>query len=155
MPVRIFTLAAVLAAASLSAPAQAAGPATVGLGHKAAFGSYLTDAAGRTLYIFAADHSGKSSCYGACASVWPPLTTTGRPTATPGVAAARLGVSVRTDGARQVTYNGMPLYYFKGDSAAGSTAGEAINHFGGEWYMVSPKGVALKKPGPAAAASKW
>ncbi len=51
-----------------------------------------------------------------------------------------LGVIPRKSGAKQVTYDGKPLYYFKGDSAAGSTAGEGIDHFGGEWYLLSPKG---------------
>jgi predicted lipoprotein with Yx(FWY)xxD motif len=154
MRIQTLTLAAaILAAASFSGPVQAAGPATIRLGHKAPFGGYLTDATGRTLYIFTADHGGKSSCYEACATAWPPLVTSGKPMAASGVDAAHLGTSARHDGARQVTYHGMPLYYFKGD-AAGATAGEEINHFGGEWYVVSPKGVGLEKEGTPAMESK-
>ena len=77
----------------------------------------LVDAKGRTLYLFEADKGPMSACGGACASVWPPLMTTGKPTAGPGVTASKLGTTKRSDGATEVTYNGHPLYTYAGDSA--------------------------------------
>ncbi|HEY5301828.1 MAG TPA: hypothetical protein VIJ55_14225 [Acetobacteraceae bacterium] len=138
----LVAVAAVLAASPHipAAAARAAGPATVTLAQKAPFGGYLTDSTGRALYLFTADRNHASACDGACAAAWPPLTVTGTPTAGEGVKASMLGVVPRKSGAKQVTYDGKPLYYFKGDSAAGSTAGEGIDHFGGEWYLLSPKG---------------
>jgi predicted lipoprotein with Yx(FWY)xxD motif len=68
------------------------------------------------------------------------VTTSGKPAAKAGVNAAMLGVIKRKDGSEQVTYNGMPLYYFARDQKPGSTMGQDIDHFGGEWYLVSPQG---------------
>ena len=103
-------------------------------------GKVLVDSRGRTLYLFEADKGTMSACGGACASVWPPLTTTGHPTAGPGVTASKLGTTKRADGATEVTYNGHPLYTYAGDSAPGQTAGQAINGFGAEWYVLSAAG---------------
>lgn len=155
MPMKVFLPAMViLATAAVMNPAGAADPATVGLGHKAPFSGYLTDGAGYTLYMFTADKGGASACYDACAVAWPPLIVTGQAMAGKGVEAARLGMIVRRDGTHQVTYAGMPLYTFKGDKEAGSTVGDEINHFGGEWYMLSAAGQMLEKEGTAKAA-KW
>lgn len=142
----VLAAVAALVAASLgieSGPARAAGPATVKLEQKAPFGSYLADATGRALYLFTADRNHASNCYEACATAWPPFTAAGTPTAGEGVRASMLGAISRKGGARQITYNGKPLYYFKGDAAAGSTAGQGIDHFGGEWYLLSPKGAKI------------
>jgi predicted lipoprotein with Yx(FWY)xxD motif len=79
-------------------------------------------------------------CSGACATAWPPLTATGAPTAGTGVTASDLGTINRSDGTKQVTYAGHPLYYFAGDTAAGQTSGEGSNGFGAPWYLVAPSG---------------
>lgn len=156
MQMRNFIPAMAFAAvAGVMGPAGAAGPATVGVAHKMPFSGYLADGAGRTLYTFTADKGGTSMCYDACATAWPPLITTGQPSAAGGAQAASLGMTVRRDGTHQVTYHGMPLYYFKGDTAPGATAGEEINHFGGEWYMLSASGQMLEKEGTVKAAAKW
>jgi predicted lipoprotein with Yx(FWY)xxD motif len=124
--------------ASTSAPAPAGGPsvklASTGLG------KVLVDARGRTLYLFEADKGPMSKCDGACASIWPPLTATGRPTAGSGLAAAKLGTTKRSDGATEVTYNGHPLYTYAGDQAPGQTAGQGLDDFGAEWYALSAAG---------------
>jgi predicted lipoprotein with Yx(FWY)xxD motif len=73
-------------------------------------GKILVDGAGRTLYLFQADKGMASTCNGACADAWPPLTTTGKPNAGPGVSASKLGTTKRSDGTTEVTYNGHPLY---------------------------------------------
>jgi predicted lipoprotein with Yx(FWY)xxD motif len=107
-------------------------------------GKMLVDADGRTLYLFLADTGSTSTCAGDCASTWPALTVTGKPTAADGVDAAMLGTSKRPDGGEQVTFDGHPLYTFSGDSAAGDTNGEGI---GGVWYVVSPDGTPIKQAG--------
>ena len=103
-------------------------------------GKILVDAKGRTLYLFEADKGTTSACSGACASSWPPLITKGKPAAAAGVSAAKLGTTKRSDGTSQVTYNGHPLYTYAGDSAPGQTAGQGIDDFGAEWYVLSGAG---------------
>jgi len=106
-------------------------------------GSTLVASNGKTLYLFAHDTSTKSTCSGMCATYWPPLLTTGKPTAGPGAHAALLGTTKRADGKLQVTYNGHPLYFFANDKKAGATSGEGVKAFGGKWWAVSPAGVKL------------
>jgi len=91
----------------------------------------LTDARGLTLYWFAPDSSSKSVCYGSCAAYWPPVI--GIPTAGPGVTGT-VGTIARTDGTRQATYDGHPLYTYIGDSAPGTASGNNINLNGGLWH---------------------
>jgi len=112
-------------------------------------GKLLTGSEGRTLYAFTVDKDGKSACYQQCAQAWPALTTNGTPTAGSGVDGALLATSPRTDGAQQVTYAGLPLYYFAKDSAAGQTGGQGVNDV---WWVVDPAGK-LIKGGAAAAAT--
>ena len=112
-------------------------------------GAYLTDASGKTLYLYTPDTSSKSTCYAQCIAFWPPLLASGAPTAGRGATASLLGTSSRTDGTTQVTYNGHPLYYFKGDKSAGDTSGQGKQ---GIWFVVSPTG---KQVGSAAAPSAF
>jgi predicted lipoprotein with Yx(FWY)xxD motif len=107
------------------------------------FGKILVGPNGRTLYDFVADKTMASTCYGACASLWPPLTVTGAPKGGPGVRASLLGTTKRTDGTTEVTYNGHPLYYYAGDTAAGDTTGQAINQFGALWYVLTANGTEI------------
>jgi len=119
-------------------------------------GKYLTDAAGKTLYIFTPDSSSASTCYGTCIANWPAFVTNAAPQTGTGVTASMLGTSPRNDGTTQVTYNGHPLYLFKGDKAAGDTSGQGK---AGTWFMVSASGAKIasattapapKKPAPPA-----
>jgi len=107
---------------------------------KGPMGTYLTGASGRALYIWVADSGGKSSCSGACASAWPPLTDKAVPAASGGAKPGEIGMITRSDGTRQVTYKGRPLYYYAGDSGAGSTKGQGSNQFGARWWLISPSG---------------
>ena len=107
-------------------------------------GTFLVDANGRTLYLWDADHGAKSTCSGACAQAWPPLTTTATPKASGAVKASLLGTTKRTDGTREVTYAGHPLYLFAGDTQAGQTTGQGSNGFGAPWWVVTPTGKALQ-----------
>ena len=102
-------------------------------------GQIIVDSRGRTVYLFEKDSHGSSTCYGACAGIWPPLTTTSTPKATGGLT-AQVGTVKRTDGTMQVTYNGHPLYYYAGDTASGQTKGEGLDQFGAAWDVLSPAG---------------
>ncbi|MFL5956113.1 MAG: hypothetical protein ACJ756_01550 [Solirubrobacterales bacterium] len=123
-----------------SSPSSAkASNATVDL-HKTDVGDVLTGPSGRTLYLFEKDKSRQSTCSGECANDWPPLMASGKPAAGSGVKASMLGTTKRSDGKEQVTYNGHPLYYYEGDKKAGQTAGQGIDAFGAEWYVVGANG---------------
>lgn len=108
--------------------------------HSGDLGTFVTDGSGRALYLFAADHGGKSACTGGCSSVWPPFTTKGTPRAAGQAKASMVGTTSRGDGSEQVTYAGHPLYFFSGDARSGQTNGEGLTDFGAGWYAVSPVG---------------
>ena len=114
--------------------------AQVTVAEHATLGSYLTDAGGRSLYLFTDEDGNPVSCTGPCAAAWPPFLTEGEPGASGGADAALLGTTGRPDGAAQVVYNGWPLYYYAGDEGAGAVNGQGIVSFGGTWYLVSPAG---------------
>jgi predicted lipoprotein with Yx(FWY)xxD motif len=103
-------------------------------------GKFLVDGKGRTLYDFPPDKSMTSTCYGACAALWPPLTTTGKPIADRGARASLLGTTKRKDGKLEVTYNHHPLYYFVSDQKPGQTIGQGVNQFGAPWWVISAAG---------------
>lgn len=125
------------AAPSSAAPGSAASGTTLALKTESGSqGIWLTNSSGRALYAFDKDKESTSECYGACATAWPPLLATGPVTISgkytiPG----DLGTATRTNGTKQVTYGGHPLYYFAGDTAADQTKGQGIN---GEWFLVGP-----------------
>ncbi|MGN6724026.1 MAG: COG4315 family predicted lipoprotein [Marmoricola sp.] len=110
-------------------------------------GTFLTADGGRSIYLWEGDHGSMSSCSSACAAVWPPVTTKGAPKAGPGVNAALLGTTKRSDGTTQVTYKGHPLYYYTADTSKGQTNGEGNKGFGAEWYLVQPSGATLEHAG--------
>jgi predicted lipoprotein with Yx(FWY)xxD motif len=106
-------------------------------------GQILVDGKGITLYLFVADTGTASTCNSSCATVWPPLLTTGAPQAGAGATASLLGTTTRTDGKIEVTYAGHPLYYFVQDKSAGDTTGQGVNSFGALWWVLSPSGAAI------------
>ncbi|MGZ4399015.1 MAG: hypothetical protein ACXVZ1_11450 [Gaiellaceae bacterium] len=111
-----------------------------------AVGDVLAGTGGRTVYMYAPDKKNTSTCYGQCASFWPPYLTSGKPRAGKGVKASLLGQTTRKDGKRQVTYAGHPLYFFAKDSKAGETNGQSLQDI---WWTVSPSGRKdSKKPAP-------
>src|SRR3954452_17393080 len=113
---------------------------TVAVADNGNLGKILVDSQGRTVYLFQKDTGSMSTCSGACATDWPPVTTTGKPTAGSGLTASMVGTATRSDGSKQVTYNGHPLYLYVGDQKAGDTNGQGVNAFGALWYAVSPAG---------------
>jgi predicted lipoprotein with Yx(FWY)xxD motif len=129
------------ATAATAPPTTASGQAaTLGTASAGSLGTVLVDSKGDTLYLFQKDTGTKSTCAGACASAWPPLRASGKPTAGSGANASMLGTTPRSDGKPQVTYNGHPLYTYSGDQSPGDTSGEGVNAFGGLWYAVSAAG---------------
>jgi predicted lipoprotein with Yx(FWY)xxD motif len=131
------------AAPTTTASASAAGGTAVDVA-SSKLGKILVDSKGRTLYLFVADTGSSSTCNGACADAWPPLTTSKKPAAGAGVKASLLGTTKRSDGTLEVTYAGHPLYYYAGDSAPGQTTGQALSQFGAPWYVLAPSGAAIK-----------
>ena len=132
-------LVALFATAFALAGGAQSGRAKVSLA-KSPLGGILVDSKGITLYDFVKDKGKMSVCYGACAALWPPLITHGKPVAGPGVRASLLGTTKRTDGSLQVTYGGHPLYYFVTDRKPGQTTGQGVNQFGGPWWVLSAAG---------------
>jgi predicted lipoprotein with Yx(FWY)xxD motif len=106
-------------------------------------GSFLTNSAGRAVYLFLADSTGKSACDGACAGAWPPVVAAGQPTAAGGAQSSDLGTITRSDGTKQVTYDGHPLYYFVGDTGPGTDKGQGVDGFGAKWWLVAPTGSSI------------
>ena len=137
-----FAAAAVVAA--IAATLALAGSTTAGGARvdvaKSRLGQILVDSKGITLYDFPPDKGTTSVCYGACAALWPPLLTKGKPSAGPGVRSSLLGTTRRKDGKLEVTYNGHPLYYFVSDRKPGQTTGQGVDQFGGPWWVLSSRG---------------
>ena len=137
---RLLILSATAVLAVAACTSTSAGVGTVGAGTSSApgvvvgsastpsFGIVLTGPNGMTLYTHAGDTPTTSSCTGSCATAWPPLETKGQPTAQANVTGP-LGTLTRPDGATQVTYRGLPLYYWQGDTKAGDVTGQGIDGF--------------------------
>jgi predicted lipoprotein with Yx(FWY)xxD motif len=145
-------------ASASSAPAagssaSAATTGTVITTQAGSAGAFLTNASGRTVYLWAKDGMNMSDCSGACAAAWPPVPATGTLTATGSAKASDLGTITRSDGTKQVTYDGHPLYYFVGDSSPDQTAGQGSAAFGAKWWLVAPSGAKITAADTAAAAA--
>jgi predicted lipoprotein with Yx(FWY)xxD motif len=119
---------------SNGAPAQPASAAVLTLNKSGSgtFGEYLSASNGMTLYQYTKDATNVSNCTGGCATAWPPYTVSAAEalslTADPGIA-GQIGTITRADGSLQVTYRGLPLYFFAGDAKPGDVKGEAVNGF--------------------------
>ena len=130
--VALLVIFAVLLIGVAAIQAQEDAAATVSLGGNDDLGAFLVGPEGMTLYTFANDEAGVSNCYDQCATNWPPLTVDEDEVASlaqgiPGW----VGVIERTDGTRQVTYNGSPLYYWANDAAPGDATGHLV---GDVWF---------------------
>jgi len=150
------TPAAVVAAATTAAEGgySKGGGATSGAAAVAlattGLGSVLADGAGKTLYVFTPDGTGASTCYDKCASAWPPLLSDAAPTLGTGLDAEDFAMAARTDGTKQLTFYGHPLYYFAGDQTAGDTKGQGV---GEKWYVVDGTGAMVGATAAAPASS--
>ncbi|NWL12545.1 hypothetical protein [Paenarthrobacter nitroguajacolicus] len=105
-------------------------------------GQIVVDSKGMSLYFFTKDvkDSGTSACVDACLEAWPVFTTTSDTPTVEGVTGT-MGTIATPDGKKQVTLNGMPLYYYAKDKAPGDVTGQGV---GGVWYLVSPAGEMIK-----------
>jgi predicted lipoprotein with Yx(FWY)xxD motif len=102
----------------------------IGMANSASLGAYLTDANGMTLYTHTGDSATSSTCTGGCAGAWPPITVPAGAKVTPAAGlTGTLASLTRADGATQVTYDGLPLYSWKGDKKPGDITGEDVNSF--------------------------
>ena len=132
--------------AATGAPAGASSSASGGSGStviktaSSSGGTILTDGSGRAVYVWAKDGNGMSACTGACTGAWPPVMASGTVTASGSAKASDLGSITRSDGTKQVTYDGHALYYYVGDSGSGMASGQGSNSFGAKWWLVSPSG---------------
>jgi predicted lipoprotein with Yx(FWY)xxD motif len=139
-------LAISAASAEQTRVSDASARATVKVTQTKKLGRFLVDGKGRTLYLYTGESADSIVCksnYLSCTKLWPPLLTTGKPRAGAGVNARLLGTVRRTKPAGvQVVYNKHPLYYFASDEKPGDTSGQG---YFGIWYVVSPKGNAIKK----------
>jgi predicted lipoprotein with Yx(FWY)xxD motif len=149
-PVGLAAAALMIAACGSSSSTGAAAPAATTSNAPSASGSVLktttiggvtvlTNAKGFTLYWFAPDTSTTSKCNGQCATFWPPVK--GPATAGSGVT-GKLATITRADGTMQATYDGHPLYTYKGDTAPGQDKGNNLNASGGLWHDVTASGAA-------------
>jgi len=107
-------------------------------------GQIVVDGKGMSIYYFTKDtkDSGTSACTGQCPTAWPPVTTASDTPAVDGVM-GKVGTIATPDGKKQVTINGMPVYYYHEDQAAGDIAGQGE---GGVWYLVAPSGEMITAP---------
>ena len=111
---------------------------TVVIAQSAARGTILTGANGKTLYVFDGDNPNTSNCNTGCIEAWPALLLAAGDAVAPPALTGVLTTFTRTDGGRQVAYEGRPLYFFTGDVQAGDTTGDGV---GGVWHVAQPASI--------------
>lgn len=109
---------------------------TLATSASADLGTYLVASNGMTLYMYTPDTTGTSNCTGQCAVNWPPYTVaSGATLSASSNLDGALATLTRDDGEAQVTYKGVPLYFYIKDTKAGDTTGQGV---GDVWYVVAP-----------------
>lgn len=121
----------------ISAEGNPVKPSGLQISNNDKLGKFLADDTGRTVYAFTKDSKDTTVCYDKCEQAWPPLLSLGQPTTQDDVDSKLIGLIQRKDGTMQVTYNGIPLYYYAKDLAGGDTNGQGV---GQVWYVVTPAG---------------
>jgi predicted lipoprotein with Yx(FWY)xxD motif len=131
-------LAAVLALSAVAVPMALAGGSKTVAGEATApslHKTVLTNTKGLTLYTLSGETKGKFICTTSeCLKAWPPLLV--KPGTTP-KGPVKLGTVKNPEGKTQVTYKGMPIYTFEGDSKKGEANGEGLKDVG-VWHAVTP-----------------
>jgi predicted lipoprotein with Yx(FWY)xxD motif len=109
-------------------------------------GKIVVNGQGFTVYMFTADRHSNDNCVkvSGCRGVWPPLTTSGKAVAGPGIKRGLIGSIPLGHGVRQVTYAGHPLYTYIADSGPGDTSYVGFDQFGGRWFALNASGHAVK-----------
>jgi predicted lipoprotein with Yx(FWY)xxD motif len=145
------TIAAACGSSTAAPPAgtgtgtSATTPAAVDTTTDAKFGTILVNGKGFTLYRLSTDSTNKSACNSACAKVWPPLLMTGSGSAVAGSGVTGLG-TIKVSEGEQVTYKGMPLYTFIGDTSAGQVNGQGVKDTWGTWFAIVTKASTTTAP---------
>jgi predicted lipoprotein with Yx(FWY)xxD motif len=144
----------IVAATSTAAVASSAGGAARAHDSRATkiqlrrteIGKVLVDGSGFTLYRFSRDPRNGDTCVKImeCTNLWPPVLSSGRPVAGPGVRAGLLSTIKLPGGRRQVTYAGHPLYRYSPATEKGETGYAGAQQFGGTWYAVNAAGRSVK-----------
>jgi predicted lipoprotein with Yx(FWY)xxD motif len=113
---------------------------------QASLGNIVATGRGLTVYMFTHDSINHDTCVAisGCTGIWPPVTSNGVPTLGPGVKRSLVGTIKLSNGARQVTYAGHPLYTYIADAGPGDTSYIGQSQFGGRWYALSPAGRVVK-----------
>jgi predicted lipoprotein with Yx(FWY)xxD motif len=137
----LLVIAALVLAGSAVAAASGSSP-TVTV-RSSDYGRILFDGSNRALYAFTRDPRGKTTCYGACATAWPPYIVRGSLRAGIGTRGSLLGTTRRRDGRRQLTYAGRPLYYYVHDPR-GKVLCQNVREYGGLWLVVRPTGTLVR-----------
>jgi predicted lipoprotein with Yx(FWY)xxD motif len=156
LPIAVIGTAALVGCGSSTStakedPGSAAAPATTASakGPKlkitgSDYGRILASGRGRALYLFTADTGKASTCSGDCAMAWPPYIVKRKPVAGSGAKSGLIGTTRRSDGRLQATYAGHPVYFYEGDNEPGEVLCQAVNEFGGYWYVVRSNGKAVQ-----------
>jgi predicted lipoprotein with Yx(FWY)xxD motif len=133
--------------AATSAPPTASSPgAAAAVDLKTASsseGNIVVDAKGMSVYFFTKDvkDSGTSACTGSCLTLWPPVTSASATPSAEGISGT-VGSITTPDGSKQLTLNGLPLYYFAKDKKPGDILGQGVSNV---WYLSNPAGEMIKK----------
>jgi predicted lipoprotein with Yx(FWY)xxD motif len=137
--------AATSPAATSAAPSATASASADIMTASSTAGTIVVDSKGMSLYYFTKDvkDSGTSACTGGCLVAWPPALTTAATPSAEGVTGT-LGTITTPEGAKQLTLNGMPLYYYEKDKKPGDVTGQGV---GGVWYLSDPAGEMIKTAG--------
>ncbi len=135
-------------------PAEAQSPTTTAAGRilklgvaNTKLGDIIVDGTGTSLYMFAPDRYNVATCEGQCLTAWPPvMLPAGRTTSdvelSGGLRKSKLGVAMREDGSRQLTYNGWALYYWFRDAKPGDVNGQWVTN---NWWVLSQDGTPITK----------
>jgi predicted lipoprotein with Yx(FWY)xxD motif len=150
------TAAAAAPATTTSAPATASAGGAALTAMSTSLGTVLVAGPKHlTVYLFEGDKGTTSTCSGACASIWPPVSapSSGTPKVEGGLNASLLGTTTRSDGSKQLTYAGHPLYYYAADHEQGQTTGQGLDTFGAHWYVLGSTGSAIKTAASSSSSS--
>jgi predicted lipoprotein with Yx(FWY)xxD motif len=124
-------------AATPTTAAPAGGAAAVVKIADSKFGKILVDSKGMTLYVDENDKPGAPACTGACLQAWPPVVAPATASFGTGLSGKMFGDATLSNGTKQLTVNGFPLYTWTADQKPGDVTGQGVNHF----YAVMANGV--------------
>lgn len=119
------------------------GAVSLAIDDRADLGEIVVDSSGRALYAFSADRPDQPTCYDVCAETFVPLLADGDPASGTGIDVAAAQTVPRRDGGNQVTYKGIPLYRYAGDTGDKVAHGQGLDMFGGQWHVLAKNGTPL------------